>query len=367
MFSQDKKQARGFTLIELLVVIAIIGVLVGLLLPAVQQAREAARRSSCQNNLKQLGLGLQTVADQNAWGSDNHFPPIIELKDNANSSLSAWGTVKGNGEPTTGEKGHTWLVQILPAIEQSGIHQQIEAMGTNGFKSPYNGNWGQTIGPNSPMGKTTVTTFVCPSWTGDLKDIDGTDIAKQLNSRLTAQAATNYRANLGMSPWGRSVAGYNRNPSNAWQTHNSPQTQAMMGAFTQGAAKGTPAKGAWTGFSKFTDGLSNTVQIVENNAGTRWWFNSRHSMSWVNKAAWDGTSNGKLGNFECVPGRTVGDVSDSSDWMKNFCTGGSAHSGNVFGVTKADGSTRFVNYNVSYDVWVAAITRAGGTDAPGDL
>ena len=90
-------------------------------------------------------------------------------------------------------------------------------------------------------------------------------------------------------------------------------------------------------------------------------------MSWVNKAAWDGTSNGKLGNFECVPGRTVGDVGNGSDWMKNFCTGGSAHTGNVFGVTKADGSTQFVNYNVSYDVWAAAITRNGGTTVPGEL
>src|SRR5215813_10206227 len=96
------RRARGFTLVELLVVIAIIGVLVALLLPAVQQAREAARRMSCTNNLKQIGIALHNHHDVKLM-----FPP---------------------GGMQTGHNGTpcytTWTIEILPFMEQQAIYQQ---------------------------------------------------------------------------------------------------------------------------------------------------------------------------------------------------------------------------------------------------
>src|SRR5512135_1769133 len=103
-----KPRLRGFTLVELLVVIAIIGVLVALLLPAVQAAREAARRSSCVNNLTQLIL-----AAQNYESSYRVYPP---------------GTIDKSGPIANVAEGyhHNWLSQILPFIEERNTFQHID-------------------------------------------------------------------------------------------------------------------------------------------------------------------------------------------------------------------------------------------------
>lgn len=128
------QRSRGFTLIELLVVIAIIAILIALLLPAVQQAREAARRTECKNNLKQLGIALHNYHDVHS-----QFP-------------SGWIGVE-NGVPSAHEglNGAGWGTMLLPYIDQSPLYNQFEA--SYAIEAPI----------NDPFRLTTLTMFRCPS------------------------------------------------------------------------------------------------------------------------------------------------------------------------------------------------------------
>ncbi len=130
--------SRGFTLVELLVVIAIIAVLIGLLLPAVQSAREAARRSSCSSNSKQLGLALMNFHDAN-----KKFPPagFLERASN-NTSVPAGSDTK---------RHWSWLTLVLPFMEQAGLYDAID-----GSQPIYGG------APQAIVG-TTVSAVRCPS------------------------------------------------------------------------------------------------------------------------------------------------------------------------------------------------------------
>lgn len=130
----------AFTLIELLVVIAIIGVLVGLLLPAVQQAREAARRLACGNNLRQLVLAVHSYASANG-----HFPP---------SMLHTPGTAFASNNGSWGVHG-----RILPYVEEGTLAERInlEQPWDDGFPGGASGtNWAM-------VGSTKISSFVCPS------------------------------------------------------------------------------------------------------------------------------------------------------------------------------------------------------------
>lgn len=139
-FPLPRKAARdGFTLVELLVVIAIIGVLVALLLPAVQAAREAARRMSCQNNVKQLSLGIHNHHD-----TLNMFPPGGQGKVYAKPSTTS---------PPPLVDGASWLVFILPYIEQQNTYDKYNQAVS----------WNNAI--NLSIGSYYIKAFHCPSGT----------------------------------------------------------------------------------------------------------------------------------------------------------------------------------------------------------
>ena len=153
-----KRRVRGFTLVELLVVIAIIGILVALLLPAIQAVREAARRSSCINNLRQMGLAML-----NYESSYRVFPPSDVLVPNTKTGLLTYSL------------GLSVHARLLPFVEEAGSSQSGE------FQCAYNDN-----ASNDTARMTRVAMFLCPS--------DGGENA--LSTHLKG-AATSYQANQG--------------------------------------------------------------------------------------------------------------------------------------------------------------------------
>ena len=135
---RTRSPSRGFTLVELLVVIAIIGLLVALLLPAIQASREAARRSSCSNNLKQIGLALGSYES-----ALKVYPPS-----RTSEFLSLWS-------PLRLQNNHSWASIIMPYLEQGNLHESID------YSEP------ALAIANRQAAATIVKVYRCPSYTGE--------------------------------------------------------------------------------------------------------------------------------------------------------------------------------------------------------
>ena len=237
------RKRGGFTLVELLVVIAIIGILVGLLLPAVQSAREAARRMSCSNNFKQIGLAIH-----NYHSSYKRIP------------AQGIGTIATPSQPRawwqesnfTNNRRLSTLVGILPFIEQQGIWDQI----SNPNSTRTDGNASAAIGtidnPWNPMGPTPGTIQYIP-WT---YEIPGYRCPSDPGVGLPALGRTNYGACLGDSTYNTQWG-----PWSGWRTDPKPQGRVIH------------ARAAHRGFYRpfdhenrfrdILDGLSNTIAMGE--------------------------------------------------------------------------------------------------------
>ncbi len=327
-----RKRRGGFTLVELLVVIAIIGILVALLLPAVQAAREAARRMQCSNNCKQIGLALHNYHD--VYKS---FPKII------------WG-YPDRPEYEIGylplPYHHTWVTAILPFMEQQPLFQTVD------FRLPA---WGQEI-----VGAQ-LSNLQCPSDNGFTNPTETHGIAW-----------TNYAGSEGYHWWPSALFG----PWSPWLELGWTHSADVSGLFAPGEK--------WRKFASITDGTSNTVVCAEKDT---WGYYGgpqlttgtgiiRPNADWAvfcsafvatAYAGW-GTAEGGTIRFSDVDGSGPKMANDSwfrrsphcftptylTAWGMNTEWPGasSRHAGGVINCIKGDGSVSSIQERISWFVWV---------------
>lgn len=220
------RQRQGFTLVELLVVIAIIGLLVSLLLPAVQAARESSRRTSCYNNLKQIGIALQGYHD-----SLKHFPPAYVVSPITNVPM-------GPPDSNTGDTGPGWgfLTLLLPYSEQAPLHQLL------------NINLPCWSPGNAVPVKTVLPAYICPSAVS-MGTPPVFNVIDANGNTLATFARANYVGVAGrFSPW---------------QQYFDPATELStvnVGGFT---VDGVLYRNSRTRMADILDGTSHTIVVSE--------------------------------------------------------------------------------------------------------
>jgi prepilin-type N-terminal cleavage/methylation domain-containing protein/prepilin-type processing-associated H-X9-DG protein len=332
MTFMTRRRRGGFTLVELLVVIAIIAVLVGLLIPAVQKVREAANRTQCQNNLKQIALALHSYHD-----AKKHFP--------------------GNHRPVvTNSVRERWFTKTLPQLDQNNIWKNYDE--TTNWDSP----------TNLPLTSVPLEVAICPA-TPDGNRLDGDPALAPGWARIVPTiAVTDYAMLYGLHP-----------------------TFLVANGFTQPNYQGvlTKTDGQYIAIADITDGVSNTLLVVESagrpllyqngvKVNANWGQDGVNGGGWARPASdiWligfgdkAGTvaggpyainaANGldHLGQYPLqVPtGAPLG--TDGSGQIYSFHSGGA-------NAALADGSVRFLDASLSPGTLGSLVTIAGGEVVP---
>jgi len=321
----------GFTLVELLVVIAIIGVLVALLLPAIQSARESARRTQCTNNLKQIGLGMQ-----NFENSKKHFPP---------------GEHKPAGVPVNGALA--WPSWFLPFIEESSLHARIN------FKSDMRSppNWQPDLtGPVNAA----IPVYLCPSMgrhqtergdDGRLKDFNGDGMYTAGSGE--GMGAIDY---IGVSGPGQNVI--NQVTGKTYGDNRGMLLNLDSGGLCFGTAPECKAKAIQA--RHVVDGLSHTVIVAECSGRGVADSNGDKpgGQSWKDlDGAWASASN--VGKIKLnVDNDKVSAINPPPEinWAEEEFF--SDHPGGV-NILMCDGAVRFLNDETHYRIYYALCSRNG--------
>lgn len=292
------KRSQGFTLVELLVVIAIIGVLVALLLPAVQQAREAARRSQCVNNMKQIGIALHNYHD-----SYNSFPP-------------GWINRGGGGVPNYG-----WAVNILPFMEQSALYQELDPGIT-----PLNTRYVAGADPVSQaLLQTPIKGYRCPS-----------DVTRDLNNLVIFGGANHFNV---------ATSNYVANAGTA-------ATHSLIDGL------GVFFGNSYLGFNHILDGTSNTLMVGERDGGSSTVNNHNFcAAAWAGVGRNSGIGNRDVGRTVQRGGFIINHDYAASGSPENLGKGmSSLHPGGV-NILLCDASVRFLPETADRDGVVVPMSR----------
>jgi prepilin-type N-terminal cleavage/methylation domain-containing protein len=320
----------GFTLVELLVVIAIIGILVALLLPAVQAAREAARRMQCGNNLKQLGLALHNYHD-----TFKTFPPALLNSGHVSATYVAANFPEG-------PRNHSGHLFLLPFIEQNTLHSQINFRVATAERNPGGGAPPPNSSTNDPFTSTRLKGLECPSH-------------PQAGENMAPSADVNYTfRNSKRTSYAFSTGSFTDGNAN----HQQLSHDIRQGAFgNNGGAK----------MADLTDGSANCLAIGESAGGRLktatqygpWGLQGVHTCCHGRVLTSSATL---LDATTTLPGANCYDqnFSINSDYQNNTCTPVLANKGKTYAwvfnslhpgggqFVMCDGSTQFITQSVDY-------------------